>query len=73
VDRHDKKGWLVWQLHDNNKIVLEIFMPSDLRYCSWGGEILMAILDVFFNLFFIFATQGVCVDAPFIWASSVVK
>jgi hypothetical protein len=37
-----------------------------------GGEILMAIFDVFY-LFFIFATQGVGVDAPFIWASSAAK
>jgi hypothetical protein len=29
---NDKKGWLVWQLHDNNKIVLEIFVPSGLQY-----------------------------------------
>jgi hypothetical protein len=27
VGGHDKKGWLGWQLHDN-EIVLEIFVPS---------------------------------------------
>ena len=43
-------------------------MPSDLQYPSWGREILMAILDVF-----LFATQGVGVDDPFIWASSAAK
>ena len=48
-------------------------MPSDLPYQSRGGEGLMAILDVFFHLFFVFATQGVGVDAPFIWASSAAK
>jgi hypothetical protein len=32
VGGHDEKGWLVWQLHDDNKIVLEIFVPSDLQY-----------------------------------------
>ena len=51
MSRHDKKDWLGWQLH-NNKIVLEIFVPSDLRYQSWGGEIFMAILDAFLNLIF---------------------
>ena len=34
----DEKGWLVWQLHDDNKIVLEIFVPSDLQYRSRGGD-----------------------------------
>jgi len=28
--------------------MLEIFVPSDLQYQSWGREILMAILDVFY-------------------------
>jgi hypothetical protein len=32
VGGHDKKGWLVWQLHNDNEIVLEIFVPSNLQY-----------------------------------------
>ena len=59
VGGHNEKGWLVWQLHDNNEIVLEIFVPSDLWYWSWGGRfwwlylIFLHFLIIFFNIFFL--------------------
>jgi len=59
VGGHDEKGWLGWQLHDN-KIVLEIFVPSDLRYRSRRREILIAILDIFLFAFCIHHSRCWC-------------
>jgi hypothetical protein len=69
---------LLLDLLDLLEVALVIFEDLDflldlLILKSGGGGIFLWIYLMFFYLFFIFATQGVCVDAPFIWASCVAK